>query len=107
MVLDQSTGALYCVPLESDEYRMPCEGRLSVYRSRDRGDSWEPLREGLPQENAYMGVLRSALATDGRGNLCLGTTSGQLYTSVDGGNRWRAVNTTLPRVLSISSFIEE
>jgi photosystem II stability/assembly factor-like uncharacterized protein len=64
MVLDARTRSLYIVPLESDEYRIPSAGRFRVFRSTNGGDSWEPLMRGLPQQNAYFGVLRGALDVD-------------------------------------------
>src|SRR5207302_1607389 len=33
---------VYVVPVESDEFRCACEGRLRVYRTRNAGASWEP-----------------------------------------------------------------
>ena len=36
----------------------------AVWRTRDAGASWQALREGLPQANAYFGVLRQAMAVD-------------------------------------------
>ena len=38
--LDQSTKTLYCFPLQSDECRLPVDGKFRVYRSRDGGDHW-------------------------------------------------------------------
>ena len=40
----------------------PPEGKLRVYRSRTGGNEWEPLTNGLPQENCYVNVLRDAMA---------------------------------------------
>ncbi len=107
MAIDPKTKALFAVPLESDEYRMPPEGRLCVYRSRNRGDSWEPLRHGLPQEHAYAGVLRGALAVDGLdpAGVYVGTTAGSLYASADGGDTWQTIPVTLPRILGVAAFV--
>lgn len=106
LVRDRRTGSLYDVPLESDEYRMPTDGALAVYRSRDDGDTWEGLRNGLPQEHAYMGVLRSALALDHRDpcGLVFGTTSGTIFVSSDAGESWRGLPWTLPRILSVELY---
>ena len=103
LAMDRRTRTLYDVPLESDEYRVPIDGAFTVYRSRDGGDSWEPLRKGLPQENAYMGVLRSALDVDHRDpcGIYLGTTAGTIYLSADGGDAWTRFPATLPRILSV------
>jgi len=44
---------VYIIPVESDEFRCTCDGRLRVYRTRNSGASWEPLMRGLPQKRAY------------------------------------------------------
>ena len=55
---------IYVVPEESPEKHWVPGGSMKVYRSRNRGEDWTPLSTGLPQENAYVGVLRDAMATD-------------------------------------------
>src|SRR6266508_1367050 len=55
---------IYLVPIHSDSEHYPTDGRLRVYRSRTGGDEWEPLTDGLPQDNCYVNVLRDALAVD-------------------------------------------
>ncbi len=104
LVRDPGSGALFCVPLESDEYRVPIDGRLTVYRSTDDGDSWQAASNGLPQQNAYAGVLRCAMAVDGLnpGGVYFGTTSGDVYVSADCGDRWTALPCRLPRVQCVS-----
>jgi photosystem II stability/assembly factor-like uncharacterized protein len=94
---------VYVVPITSDSYHFPPDGKLRVYRSRTGGDEWEPLTEGLPQENCYVDVLRDALAVDGLDEcgLYLGTTSGQVYVSADSGDTWSPIVRDLPAVLSV------
>ncbi|HSB01437.1 MAG TPA: hypothetical protein VLE49_12360, partial [Anaerolineales bacterium] len=41
---------VYVALEESDEYRMSVDGRFSVWRSRDTGNSWERLTKGLPEK---------------------------------------------------------
>jgi len=43
----------WLVPAESDERRIPLEGRVVVSRTRDGGQSFTVLSRGLPQRNAY------------------------------------------------------
>ncbi|MDX1631731.1 MAG: exo-alpha-sialidase [Thermoanaerobaculia bacterium] len=94
---------VYIVPLESDEFRCTPEARLRVYRTRDAGESWEPLTRGLPQENAYETILRDALCTDAcePAGVYFGTRSGKLFASSDGGDSWRALEDGLPPVLCL------
>ena len=108
IVIHRATKTLYVVPLESDEYRIPTDGKFRVFRSRDGGDSWEPLSNGLPQENAYMGVLRGAMAVDDLepAGVYVGTTAGSLHVSNDAGETWTQVPCVLPRVLSVSVFAD-
>jgi len=102
LALDRSSRALYAVPMESDEYRMPVGG-LVVARSRAGGDTWEEKTAGLP-ERCYTGVLRGALDVDHAGGVYLGTTGGTVYASRDGGDTWRSVADSLPRVLHVSAY---
>jgi photosystem II stability/assembly factor-like uncharacterized protein len=54
---------VYVIPLSGDGDRVIPEGKLTVWRSADRGETWKPLQNGLP-ENAYLSVLRDAIAVD-------------------------------------------
>ncbi|MBO0711096.1 MAG: exo-alpha-sialidase, partial [Acetobacteraceae bacterium] len=56
---------LYLLPLNGDTAgRYVPDGKAAVWRTRDGGARWQSLREGLPQSNAFFGVLRQAMATD-------------------------------------------
>lgn len=96
---------VYIVPMESDEFRCCPEAKLRVYRTRDAGESWEPLTEGLPQEGAYETVLRDALDTDsGRpAGVYFGTRSGRLYGSRDDGDSWTLISEGLPPVVCVKA----
>jgi photosystem II stability/assembly factor-like uncharacterized protein len=109
LALDRRTKHLYAVPLQSDEYRIPPDGRLAVYRSTDGGDSWHALSRGLPQKDAYAGVLRHALVADSLApcGVYMGTTSGTLHASQDGGESWAPIPCILPRILSVEAYTEE
>ena len=70
------------VPGIKDELRMPRDGALAVTRTRDGGKTWETLREGLPQRDAYDLVYRHGLDVDATGmQLAMGSTTGALWTS--------------------------
>jgi hypothetical protein len=94
---------VYVVPITSDELHYPPDGRLRVYRTRTGGDEWEPLTDGLPQDNCYVNVLRDAMAVDAMDpcGVYVGTTGGQVYVSPDGGDHWSPVVRDLPAVLSV------
>jgi photosystem II stability/assembly factor-like uncharacterized protein len=94
---------VYVVPITSDSHHFVPDGRLRVYRSRSGGHEWEPLTDGLPQENCYVNVLRDAMAVDRlpECGIYFGTTGGQVYVSPDGGDSWSAIVRDLPAVLSV------
>ena len=49
----------YLIPLESDQFRVPIEGAAKVWRTRDAGESWEPLGNGLPNRDClFLGAAR-------------------------------------------------
>lgn len=94
---------IYVVPIKSDSEHFVAEGKLRVYRSRTGGNEWEPLTNGLPQENCYVNILRDAMAVDtlDQCGVYFGTTGGQVYVSPDSGDHWSAIVRDLPAVLSV------
>ena len=102
------TAAEIAVLLESDEYRIPIGGRLRVYRSRDAGESWTPLAEGLPSEHVYASVMRGAMDADQLEpcGIYVGTTSGDVFVSADAGDHWTVLPYRLPRIHCLSAFAE-
>ncbi|MGH6814711.1 MAG: WD40/YVTN/BNR-like repeat-containing protein [Hyphomicrobiaceae bacterium] len=99
---------LYLVPLNGDSVgRYMPDGKAAVWRSRNGGAAWEALRQGLPQENVYYGVLRRALATDrlDPAGVYFGSNTGRLYASADEGERWRCIAEYLPPIASVETFV--
>lgn len=90
------------VPGVKDECRVPVDGRLVVTRTRDGGESFEVLTDGLPQEHAYDIVYRHAfdISADGR-RLAMASTTGNLWISEDAGDHWRLITSSLPLVHSL------
>jgi hypothetical protein len=95
----------YVIPLKADIDRVPPEGKLRVYETRDRGESWTALSDGLPQDNAWHTILRQAFCTDDRDPLGLffGATSGELFASLDEGRTWEVAARGLPPILSVTA----
>ena len=94
----------FVIPLVADTDRVTPEGRLRVYETRDGGRSWQPRGEGLPQEHAYLTVLRQAFDHAGQGEeleLYFGTTTGEVFGSADAGASWATLATHLPPVYSL------
>jgi len=97
---DEDGRTAWVVPGKADMQRMTIGGALFVGRTQDGGQSWEQLREGLPQENAYDVVLRHALSCSGE-LLAFGSTTGNLYVSENRGDSWHAVAHNLPPIYSV------
>jgi photosystem II stability/assembly factor-like uncharacterized protein len=96
---------IYVIPIDPNLGRVPPEGKLRVYRSKDGGRSWRALTKGLPQKDCYVNVLRDAMAVDSLDScgIYFGTTGGQVYASADGGDSWNPIVRDLPHVLSVSA----
>jgi photosystem II stability/assembly factor-like uncharacterized protein len=79
---------------------------VRVYETRDAGTSWTARGEGLPQEHAYLTILREAFDWVGDGKalqLYFGATSGDVFGSGDAGATWSIAATRLPPVLSVAA----
>jgi photosystem II stability/assembly factor-like uncharacterized protein len=101
-------GTLYLVPLNSDiGGRYVPDARTAVWRTRDGGDKWEALRDGLPQKHAFFGVLRQAMATDRLepAGVYFGTNGGALFASADEGDRWSCIAQYLPPIYSVETLV--
>lgn len=95
---DEASGALFVVPLESDERRLPVDGRFGAWRSTDGGDSWSLSGTGWPDEPTYTSVLRGAASTDSDGGVYLGTTGGEIWVTGDAGDHWERLPGSYPRI---------
>lgn len=93
----------FVIPLVSDADRVTPDGRLRVYETRDGGGRWHPLERGLPQQDAYLTVLRQAFCHDGGQPLGLyfGAESGEVFASADGGETWSTAAEHLPPITSV------
>ena len=97
---DASTA--WFVPAQADSCRLPIDRALAVNRTRDGGRSFTTLRAGLPQHQCYDLVYRHGLAVaDDGDHLLMGSTTGGLWASADGGERWQAVSHTLPPIHAV------
>ncbi len=99
---------IYVVPEESQEYHMSPEAKFTVWRSKDAGESWQPMHKGLP-DNARLVVLREAMATDAfeDAGIYAGTNTGQLFYSRDSGDTWELMADYLPPIHSVEAAVVE
>jgi photosystem II stability/assembly factor-like uncharacterized protein len=101
---------LYLVPLNGDiAGRFVPDGKAAVWRTTDGGKTWSAQRNGLPQDNAFLTVLRQGLATDRLepAGVYFGTTSGELYASADEGESWALIAQHLPAISSVETLVIE
>jgi photosystem II stability/assembly factor-like uncharacterized protein len=93
----------YVIPLDPGHGRCMPDGHASVWRTRDAGSSWQRLDEGLPQQNAHLGVLREAMAIDSLDvpGVYFGTSTGQVFASADEGDSWSEIASYLPAISSV------
>ena len=90
------------VPAVKDECRVPVNGRLVVTKTTDGGQSFSQHGTGLPAIHAYDLVFRHALDVDRSGErLAMGSTTGNLWISEDGGTSWQNVSTHLPPIYAV------
>jgi hypothetical protein len=101
---------LYLLPLNGDiAGRYVPDGEAAVWRTRDGGESWQALRDGLPQRNTFFGVLRQAMATDRLDpvGVYFGTNTGALFVSADEGDSWTCAAQYLPAIHSVETLVVE
>jgi photosystem II stability/assembly factor-like uncharacterized protein len=93
----------YVIPVDGGHGRTMHDGKATVWRTRDAGSSWQPMRKGLPQEDAHLGVLRQAMVVDTHDvpGLYFGTSTGQVFASPDEGETWSEIAGYLPGISSV------
>lgn len=102
-------GDLFLVPLESSEVRSMRDGKLLVHSIPAGGNSWEPIGDVVPDEPRHVNVLRDALTVDTMDpyGVYFGTTSGEVFCSLDRGKSWDRLPGQLSRVLTVKQWIVE
>ncbi|HTD04833.1 MAG TPA: exo-alpha-sialidase, partial [Undibacterium sp.] len=63
------------------------------------------LREGLPQQHCYDLIYRHGLAVSDDGNtLLMASTTGSLWVSENGGDRWQEISSNLPPIYAVRFY---
>lgn len=90
------------VPAIKDECRVPVDGRVVVAKTTDGGRAFAAKGDGLPGRHAYDLVYRHGLDVDDTGDLlAMGSTTGALWVSEDGGERWTTISAHLPPIAAV------
>jgi len=97
----------YVIPLIADVDRVTPEGKVRVYETTDRGKTWKPRAQHLPQEGAYLTVLRQGFCHDGGDPLGLyfGAENGTVFGSRDDGQTWATVAVNLPPIYCVRASV--
>ena len=85
------------------------EASAAVWRTRDRGDTFDRVDAGLPHHDAYLSVLREAMARDTLDpvGVTFGTKTGQLWHSADEGDSWQMVTGNLPEIWAVEAVVRD
>ena len=90
----------WVIPAESDEVRQPRDLALQVHMTKDGGQHWQALTNGLPQEHCFDLVFRHAFAFQ-KPFMVFGTTNGNLFLSDDEGMNWQHHSAHLARISAV------
>lgn len=104
-----SDDTVYTVPAYQGicaEHNSCIKGELNVYKARQGGDAWEVLETGLPR-SVHTCILRDALTSDNvePSGVYFGTTSGDVFGSVDGGETWGKLLGGVGRIQGVNGFV--
>lgn len=87
------------VPGVKNDKRYAVNGSLVVSRTRDSGQGFETLTNGLPQKHAYDLAYRHCLDIDASGQcLAFGSTTGNIWISENQGDKRQQISSTLPPI---------
>src|SRR5579885_2881855 len=108
IAIDQHHPDTVFVIVEDPYGRQNVGEHFSVYRTRNGGESWEPLTEGLPAgPGVRLGVLRHGMCTDTSDpcGVYVGTNTGQIFATRDGGDSWQLIADFLPAIYSVNATV--
>jgi len=87
-------------------------GAQYLYRSRDRGDTWERLTGDLSDNNKalvgdvpYQDVISISESPKKKGLLYAGTDDGRLHRSMDDGKTWTELTSGLPQKMWVAKVL--
>lgn len=80
-------------------------GKPAAYVTRDAGNTWKRLDNGLPQQQAWFTVFRQAMTADAQDpvGIYFGTTCGELWASTNEGEQWSCIARHLPHIYAVEA----
>lgn len=107
MVHPREPETVFLFPIVDAGARWPVDGKARVWRSRDAGDSWEPMGEGSLPDQFFVAVMRDAMCVDAQqpAGLYFGGRNGGVWASVDEGATWREIHSDLPDVMVVRAAV--
>jgi hypothetical protein len=78
-------------------------GKPAAYKTTDAGKTWKRQDKGFPKSQGWFTVKRQCMAQDSREQVgvYIGTTSGEVWASRNGGNSWKCIAKHLPHIYSV------
>jgi hypothetical protein len=103
----RDTSTAYCIPLDGMK-RTASPFGIGVYRTTDKGKTWDRLDKGLP-EGAPMESVREGMHNDRLDpmGLYFGTANGDVWASKNEGESWSRIAQYLPYVTSVHAATVE
>jgi photosystem II stability/assembly factor-like uncharacterized protein len=82
------------------------DGRPAIFETTDGGESWIRRNKGLPERGWYT-VKRQCMSIDSSdpAGIYFGTTSGEVWASIDEGESWSNIAAHLPEIYSVEAVM--
>jgi hypothetical protein len=98
---------VWVFPMDGTEVwpRVSPGGKPAAYVTRDSGRTWQRLDRGLPSSQAWFTVKRQSMTADAHEPLGIyfGTTSGEVWASIDEGADWACIARHLPEIYAVEA----
>jgi hypothetical protein len=93
---------VFVFPINGGDKRYPPDAKARVWRSRDAGETWAELADGLPN-SFYVAVMRDAMCADDHATtgFYFGGRNGAVWASADEGETWQEIVSDLPDVMVV------
>lgn len=109
VTIDGQKESVFVIPAYQEKckkHNSCIQGQITVNRSDDNGKSWRVMNKGLPK-GMHTVVLRDGMSTDSldEPGVYFGTSTGQVFSSMNRGESWNKLANGLGRIQGISAFV--